>query len=131
MVDDKNQPSAKKTPIKEKEELKKITEAETIVWLMFLFPIDVVCAVIDSTGVGMAFAPLLQGVGTISSSCWFKYSKKHAGALQFKNQLKKNGANLLPFLPTLTAFFLVEVYKHNHPDKFMTAGKIGVVAGKK
>ena len=88
---------------------------ETVFGLLVFFPLDLVCILIDLTGVGLAIAPCIQGLATFVMRWWFK-SHGDQNALAFNGkQVARYLSNLLPLLPTLTTIFLLDVYTHNNP----------------
>jgi hypothetical protein len=101
----------------ETEEINRFNEAEILVGGFFLLGIDLICILIDITGVGMAVAPFLQAPGTFFSSMWLK-SKGDSGNMKLGRQITKYASNALPVVPTLFLSFLIETYIHNHPERF-------------
>jgi len=94
------------------EEFKKYGIVEMIIGgLGFLF-IDIICIVIDLTGVGLAIAPIIQSFGTFTMN-WWAWKKDDKDALKLGKQIAKYAANLLPIIPTLTIVFLATALIHN------------------
>lgn len=94
--------------------------------LFFLaIPVDLLCLVIDMTGVGLAVAPFLQIIAVFSIRWWLKM-KGDPNALRFDGkQVTRLLSNILPFVPTVTIIFLLDVYVHNHPEKFKALQAVG------
>ncbi len=116
------------------QEHKKFNEAEMLVGGFFTLGVDGVCTLIDLTGVGLAISPIIQGFTTFTMWWWFK-SKGDPNASKIGRQITKYLANLLPLIPTTFTAFAIEVYIHNHPERFAALQKIaalksGAVAAK-
>ena len=112
------------------DEHSKYTETEYIIGFVFFFGTDVVCAVIDTTGVGAAIAPVIQMGGTFAQTLW-AWGKGDKNAVKTGRQIAKYASNALPWVPTLTVMFLAEAYIHNHPERFATLQKLeGAASGK-
>jgi len=97
-------------------EIKKFSEAEMLLGGFFTLFIDVVSALIDATGIGLAIAPFLQSLVTFVMWVWFK-SKGDKTSGDAGKQVAKYAANILPIVPTTFIVFVVSVYLHNHPKK--------------
>jgi len=104
------------------EEPKKFTEAEIVLGSFFLLALDGLSALLDLTGIGLIIAPVVQAAGSAATT-WWLHLKGDAGAANLGRQLTKYIANFLPLLPTLFIVFLIEVYVHNHPNKFAAITK--------
>ncbi|MFH1161700.1 MAG: hypothetical protein V1696_00245 [Candidatus Jorgensenbacteria bacterium] len=111
------------------EEHNKFTEVEILLGGFFTLAVDGVCILIDITGIGaVLIAPIVQGFTTFVLWLWFK-SKGDPGAMKMGRQIVKYAANFLPITPVLiTALttsipFFIEVFIHNHPEKFAAAMK--------
>jgi len=86
--------------------------AESIVGTLFLFTTDVLCALLDLTIIGAFITPLIQTPASVFTTFWIK-SKGNKDAMKIGRQMTKYAANLLPWIPTLTIFFIAEVAIHN------------------
>lgn len=116
------------------EEHKKFNEAEMLLGGFFTLGVDSVCFLIDWTGVGLAIAPIIQSFTTFTMWWWFK-TKGDPNTLKTGRQVAKYAANFLPLIPTTFTAFAVEVYIHNHPERFAAIQKVaalksGAVAAK-
>lgn len=93
-------------------ENKKFNFIETIAGCGFTLFIDIICLLLDAIGIGIAVSPVLQGGTTLVTSWWLK-SKGNQHAFKLNRQLAKQIANFLPFLPTNTTVFAIEIWLHN------------------
>lgn len=98
------------------EEINKYNEVELIMGGLFYLGVDGICALLDFTGIGAVITPVIQSFGTFSQTLW-AMGKGDKQALKLGRQISKYAANLLPWLPTLTAVFFIETYIHNHPKQ--------------
>ncbi|PIP30154.1 hypothetical protein COX26_00210 [Candidatus Jorgensenbacteria bacterium CG23_combo_of_CG06-09_8_20_14_all_54_14] len=108
------------------EEHNKFMEVEMLLGGLFTLGVDGICFLIDWTGVCLAIAPIIQGFTTFVMWMWFK-SKGDPGALSVGRQVAKYASNMLPLLPTTLIAFAVEVYLHNHPEKFGAIQKVAAL----
>jgi hypothetical protein len=108
----------------------KFTEAEMLVGGLFTLGVDGICILIDLTGVGLAISPVLQGFVTFLMWWWLK-SKGDPNAAKLGRQIAKYAANFLPVLPTTFITLGIEVYIHNHPEKYGVIAKAGALASGK
>lgn len=105
------------------EERPKFGIAETFLWTVFALTVDGICALIDITGVGMAIAPFIQGLGTIVFG-FVLINKGNSDGLKTGRLIFKLLLHILPATPyiitalTTTIPFWVETFIHNHP-KFL------------
>ncbi|MDI6820616.1 MAG: hypothetical protein QMD65_00345 [Patescibacteria group bacterium] len=104
------------------QEHNKYKEVELILGSMVTISIDGVCFILDFTGIGDIITPFIQSAGTACLSLW-AWRKGDKASLKLGRQATKYASNALPWLPTLTAMFLIEAYMHNHPEKFALAQK--------
>jgi|GEM_PF-1841134 hypothetical protein len=88
-------------------------------------PVDIICIVLDLTGVGLVVAPFLQSFALLCVRWWFKM-KGDPNALRLNiKQIARYLSNVLPLVPTVTIVFLIDVYIHNHPEKFGSIQAVG------
>jgi len=111
-------------------EHKKFSEVEIMLGLFGFGGIDLVCAIIDFTGVGLALTPILQGGGTFASNLWFRFGKGDTQSLNLGRQIAKYGGNFLPVVPFLTVAFFIEVQLHNNQEKLGVVAKAAAVVKK-
>ncbi|HXF44230.1 MAG TPA: hypothetical protein VNK70_02075 [Candidatus Paceibacterota bacterium] len=104
----------------------KISESEMIVIGGLMFLTDGICLLIDFTVVGPAFTPVIQSAATFTSAWWFSM-KGDSSAFNFGKMGAQLGANILPWLPTLTVAFAINTFTFNHPRLTKT---VGTVVGK-
>ncbi len=97
-------------------EIKKFSEAEMLLGGLFTLFIDLISALIDATGIGLAIAPFLQSLVTFIMWMWFK-SKGDKTSGDAGKQVAKYAANILPIIPTTFIVFIISAYLHNHPKK--------------
>ncbi len=111
------------------EEHNKFTEVEILLGGLFTLGVDGVCILIDITGIGAVLvAPVVQWFTTFV--LWLRFrSKGDPGAMKMGRQIFKYAIQLLPVTPIIiTAFttsipFFIEVFIHNHPEKFAAVMK--------
>ena len=96
------------------EKLQKFNEVELLLGGFFTLSVDIVCALIDLTGIGLIIAPFLQSFVTFSIWLWFR-SKGEQGVSSIGRQVAKYLANAIPILPTTFIAFVIEALVHNHP----------------
>ncbi len=96
--------------------LKPFSMAETVIGTLFLFTTDVFCALLDLTVVGAFITPFIQTPVSVFTTFWIK-RKGNKNAMKMGRQMTKYAANLLPWIPTLTVFFIAEVVMHNKSAK--------------
>ncbi|MDI6733952.1 MAG: hypothetical protein QMD50_00455 [Patescibacteria group bacterium] len=104
------------------EEHNKYKEVEMLFGCLFTLSVDGVCFILDWTGIGDIITPFIQSAGTACLSLW-AWRKGDKASLKFGRQAAKYASNALPWIPTLTAMFIIETYMHNHPEKFALAEK--------
>lgn len=92
----------------------KFTMAELVIASLFLLGIDVIAAFFDSFAVGWLIATPLQAAASFGTSWWIR-SKGDKHAWSLGRQLKKQGANFLPWVPTAFTAFVIEAVRHNNP----------------
>jgi len=96
------------------EEHKKYSTAELLIGVLGFLLIDLICIIIDLTGVGAVIAPMIQNFGTFTLNLW-AWHKGDKNALKLGKQIAKYAANFLPLVPTLTIVFLITALNHNNP----------------
>mgnify|MGYP001600628002 CR=1 FL=1 len=103
--------------------------SEMLLGTLFTLGVDIIAALIDLTGIGVAIAPVIQSFATFSLTMWFR-SKGDPNATKLGKQLVRYALNLLPVSPliittfTTTIPFLIMVYIHNHPERFAAIEKL-------
>lgn len=112
------------------EETNKFNEAEIVVGSMGGLFVDGLCILLDLTGVGLGIAPFVQGSAMFGFSWWLK-SKGSPNAFKLNRQIARQLSNLLPLAPTVTAVFLIDVFMHNHPEKFAAVAAVAEKISKK
>ena len=108
----------------------KITESETLVFtLLLVLPVDIMGFFIDWTGIGLIFVPFIKGAASAITYFFFKGKGGGAGASKQAAKLfgKYIGVNAIPLWPTTTTLFLLDVYMHNHPEKFKAVNAVGAL----
>ncbi len=93
----------------------KFSTAEMVIGGMFTLSVDIVSALLDIIpAIGWFIATLLQATISFSTTLWlmFKGGKK---AMGLERQLIKQFSNVLPFIPTTFAAFIIETRLHNNP----------------
>jgi hypothetical protein len=102
--------------------IKKVTEAEMIIWGLPILCIEIICAFLDALSIGALLifsATLKTGI-----KIWFDMFMKRKGDKStglLKDQLAKWLGNAFP-LGTFI-MFVITVIKHNHPKLAQFAGK--------
>ena len=95
------------------DEDKKIGSGELLVFsFLFLF-VDVICFLIDWTGVGMGITPAIQGF-VLFFMDKFLMGKGSKSASKMGRKIAKYAIQLIPMLPTLVTTFIIEVAIHNN-----------------
>lgn len=107
------------------DKIDKFMEADMILGGGSALLVDGFCALIDLTVAGALVTPLVQGATTLGFSLWL-WQKGDKRAFGLGRQIAKQASNLLPFVPTLTAVFIIDVIIHNNPK---LKGVAGVVSG--
>ncbi len=97
-------------------------EVELLIGYFFFGGVDLICFLLDFTGVGDFLTPFIQGFATFTMTMWAR-SKGDANAVKMGRQLVKYGSNIIPWLPTTLAAFAIESYLHNHPKAAGVAAK--------
>lgn len=112
------------------EEINKFNAAEIVVGSMAGLFIDAICFLIDLTGIGLGIAPFIQSFAMFGFSWWLK-SKGSSSAFKLNRQIARQLSNLLPLIPTVTVVFGIDVFMHNHPEKFAAAVAVAEKISKK
>lgn len=92
----------------------KFTAAEMVIGGLLTLTVDVAALLLDSTGLGWLIATPLQAAASFGTSWWIR-SKGDKHAWSLGRQLKKQGANFLPWVPTTFTAFVIEAIRHNNP----------------
>ncbi|MFB6212787.1 MAG: hypothetical protein ABEI53_03175 [Candidatus Magasanikbacteria bacterium] len=86
--------------------------SEIVIGLLFIFAIDVLSALLDLSGFLWPIATFLQGATSLATTAWLKM-KGGSRATSIERQFTKQISNLLPWVPTCSLAFVIEVYIHN------------------
>src|SRR5258706_33258 len=94
-------------------EYKKFMESEMLIGAIATLFFDVLCIVIDFTGVGVFLVLMLKPMVLFGLDQWIK---SHGGqsSADLKKLIGKFFLNELPFMTFI--LFLVSVFLHNHPS---------------
>lgn len=108
------------------------TLSETMVGFLYTFTTDAMCLALDYTVIGAVISPVLRNGVAGSLWLWFR-AKNDPHVTKIGRWAFKGIANVIPWIPLFvnTVMFVVEVYIHNHPEKFAVAEKVaGAASGK-
>ena len=111
----------------------KVNGVEMALWLLLVtIPVDAISALVDATGVGAAIVPFFQSGAMFVVRAWFYFSKQDQNAMRADGkQLTRYLSNVLPFVPTVTIVFLIDVAMHNNPERFRAVeGTTALASGK-
>ncbi len=108
------------------------TLSETMVGFLYTFTTDVISLALDYTVIGAVISPVLRNGVAGSLWLWFR-AKNDPHVTKIGRWVFKRIANVIPWIPLFvnTVMFVVEVYIHNHPEKFAVAEKVAGAAGGK
>ena len=104
----------------------KFNAAETVLGILFSLLIDGLAAILDLVPIiGKITAPVIQAGVSFGTTLWLM-AKGGKKATSLERQLVKHLANFLPFVPTLTIGFAIEVALHNNPRIAEKVKKVAV-----
>ena len=97
------------------DEHRKFNMAEIVVGGLFTLTVDAVAALLDFVpAIGWMIASIIQAGTSFGTSMWLR-TKGGKRAFGLERQLIKQASNLLPWVPTCFASFLIEAALHNNP----------------
>ena len=123
-LDENEDGSEEKDEFSQSHPYKKFKESEIILGIFLTLFVDTFCLLFDGTGIGMLMSPFLQSVISLLMS-WWLYTNGSKSSMKIGKLIGKFFLNFIPFLPTVSTVFAIEVFIHNHPKAFGKALKIG------
>ncbi len=103
------------------QENNKFNEAEIVIGCMFVGGVDVVCLLIELTGIGVFISAPLQSFVTFGLWWWFKSKGGERGG-NLGKQIAKYFANVLPMANFVA--FIIQVIIHNNPKVAQLTGQL-------
>ena len=110
-------------------EIKKITESEIIIGVMFALLVWIFGLILELFGIGLILSPLIESFFTFATWLFFR-AKNDPYANKLGANLAQYLANAIPLIPSILIAFLIKVYIHNHPEKFAAFEKLTGSAAK-